>query len=155
MDPITMLKKQHREVEALFKQAEKSERPDERRRLVEELKTNLELHMRLEEEMFYPALRGVRAKKVEEMVLEAYEEHQVAKSAMERLSEADPDDERFSAKITVLHELVKHHVEEEEKEMFKLAQKVGKDELKALGEQMAGMLPEEQQRKLRPKHRAA
>jgi iron-sulfur cluster repair protein YtfE (RIC family) len=155
MDPLTMLKKQHREVDALFKRAEKSERPDERRRIIAEIKQNLELHMRLEEEMFYPAVREVPAKAAEDTVLEAYEEHAVAKAAMERLSATDPDDETFSAKATVLHELIKHHVKEEEKEMFKLAKKLGRDELRALGEQMVGMLPQEQQRKLLPRRRAA
>jgi hypothetical protein len=155
MDPLTMLKKQHREVDALFKRAEKSERPDERRRIVAEIKENLELHMRLEEEMFYPAVREAPARAAEDTVLEAYEEHAVAKAAMARLSETDPEDERFSAKTTVLHELIKHHVKEEEQEMFKLARKLGKEELRALGEQMVGMLPEAQQRKLSPRRRAA
>ena len=70
----------------------------------------------LEEDVFYPALRRLHAAKVENMVLEAYEEHHVVKTMTRELCEADPRDERFSAKLTVLKELVAHHVEEEEQE---------------------------------------
>jgi hemerythrin-like domain-containing protein len=70
------------------------------------------------------------------MVLEAYEEHHVVKLLLAELPRVNPEDERFEAKMTVLSELVEHHVEEEEKEMFKLAQKLGREELEELGEQM-------------------
>jgi hemerythrin-like domain-containing protein len=70
------------------------------------------------------------------MVNEAYEEHHVVKLVLAEMPQVNPEDERFEAKMTVLSELVEHHVEEEEKEMFKLAQKLGKEELDELGEQM-------------------
>jgi hypothetical protein len=70
------------------------------------------------------------------MVMEAYEEHHVVKLVLAELPRVNPEDERFEAKMTVLSELVMHHVEEEEKEMFKLAQKLGRNELESLGEQM-------------------
>ena len=149
MDAVSLLKKQHREVEALFKKAEKANNANMRRELVDQIVTKLELHTKLEEEIVYPAIREVRNKKAEEMVLEAYEEHAVVKLVLARLPDADPEDERFSAKITVLMELVKHHVEEEEKEMFKLAQKLGKDELQSLGEQMMQAMPAEERAKAR------
>jgi hypothetical protein len=81
-------------------------------------------------------VRGLETRKAEEMVLEAYEEHHVVKLVLAELPRVNPEDERFEAKMTVLSELVEHHAEEEEKEMFKLAQKLGKGELEALGEQM-------------------
>jgi len=71
------------------------------------------------------------------MVLEAYEEHHVVKLVLAELPEVDPEGERFEAKMTVLEQLVEHHVDEEEDEMFKLADKLDDDELETLGERMA------------------
>jgi hemerythrin-like domain-containing protein len=104
---------------------------------VRQISTHLDRHTHLEEDVFYPAIRRLHTAKVENMVLEAYEEHHVVKTMARELCEADPRDERFSAKLTVLKELVAHHVEEEEQEMFKLAKKLGRDELEALGEELA------------------
>ena len=149
MDAVSILKKQHREVAAIFKKAEKAKDANMRRELVDLLVTKLEMHAKLEEEIVYPAIREVRNKKAEEMVLEAYEEHAVVKLVLAQLPDVDLEDERFHAKITVLKEMVEHHVEEEEKEMFKLAQKLGKEELESLGEQMMQEMPAEE----RPKGR--
>jgi len=121
MDPVKLLKQQHREVEALFKKVGKAEEADERRRLMEEIGQKLTLHTKIEEEM----------------VLEAYEEHHVVKLVLADLPSVDPDDERFEAKMTVLEELVEHHVEEEEDEMFKLVDKLDDDEVEAIGDRMA------------------
>jgi Hemerythrin HHE cation binding domain len=136
MKATDLLKKQHKEVKALFKKVENTEGARERRRLMNEISIALEGHASIEEEMFYPAVRGLETRKAEEMVLEAFEEHHVVKLVLAELPQVDPADERFEAKMTVLSELVEHHADEEEKEMFKLAQKLGKDELEALGEQM-------------------
>jgi hemerythrin-like domain-containing protein len=137
MDPIQLLKKQHREVEALFKKIEKTRSADPRRALMLELASNLKLHMTIEEEIFYPAVQQLPAKKAEEMTLEAYEEHAVVKLVLAELPGVDPEDERFDAKMTVLSELIEHHVDEEENEMFKTAKKLGTAELNALGDRMA------------------
>ena len=118
MDPVKLLEKQHREVEALFKKVGTAEGPSERRRLMDEIRA-------------------------EEMVLEAYEEHHVVKLVLAELPKVDPEDERFEAKMTVLSELVEHHADEEESEMFKLAQRLGDDELEALGEQMQAQMGEQ------------
>ena len=136
MDPTKLLKKQHREVEALFKRIGKTEEAFERRRLMDEISAKLTMHTKLEEEIFYPAVREVPTKKAEEMVLEAYEEHHVVKLVLAELPRVDPEDERFEAKMTVLKEMVEHHVAEEEDEMFKLADKIDEDELEALGERL-------------------
>ena len=136
MKATDLLKKQHKEVKALFKKVGSTENARERRRLMNDIATALEGHTTIEEEMFYPAVRGLETQKAEEMVLEAYEEHHVVKLVLAELPQVDPGDERFEAKMTVLSELVEHHADEEEKEMFKTAQKLGKDELEALGERM-------------------
>lgn len=151
MDAVSLLKKQHREVEALFKQIEKTDDGAERRELMDQIREMLEMHTSIEEEIFYPAVREVESKKAEEMVLEAYEEHHVVDLVLKDLPNVDPEDERFEAKMTVLEELIEHHVEEEEKEMFKLAEKLGKDELKELGERMLGQMPEEMRAEMEKK----
>src|SRR5213594_1577932 len=152
MDPIKLLKKQHREVEALFKRIGKTEEASERRRLMDEISAKLTAHTKLEEEIFYPALREVPTKKAEQMVLEAYEEHHVVKLVLAELPKVDPDDDRFEAKMTVLEELIEHHVEEEEDEMFELADKIDHDELESLGERMA---QEAEQAEAAPRNRHA
>jgi hemerythrin-like domain-containing protein len=137
MKATDLLKKQHKEVKALFKKVEKTENARERRQLMEQITQQLELHTQIEEEIFYPAVRE-SGKKAEEMIDEAYEEHHVVKLVLKELPEVNPEDERFEAKMTVLSELIEHHVEEEETEMFKIAEKqLGKDRLNELGDQMA------------------
>lgn len=140
MDPVKLLMKQHREVEALFKKIEKTEEAGERKELMGQIKQKLELHTAIEEDIFYPAIRELDTEKAEEMVLEAYEEHHVVKLVLAELPKVDPEDERFEAKMTVLKELVEHHVEEEEQDkggLFKLAKKLGKEHLDELGDRMA------------------
>ena len=136
MKATDLLKKQHKDVKSLFKKIEGTEDSRQRRRILDEVTRSLEAHTLIEEEIFYPAMRGLDTRKAEEMVAEAYEEHHVVKLVLAELPRVNPEDERFEAKMTVLSELVEHHADEEEKEMFKLAQKLGKDELSALAEQM-------------------
>lgn len=136
MKATDLLKKQHREVEGLFKKLEKAEGAQDRRKLLDELRANLEAHTTIEEEIFYPAVSELGTKKAEEMVNEAFEEHHVVKLVLRDLPNVDPEDERFEAKVTVLSELIEHHVEEEEKEMFKLAAKIGKEEADDIAERM-------------------
>jgi hemerythrin superfamily protein len=136
MKATDLLKKQHRQVEKLFKEAEKTEDARQRRKLMEQIAADLKMHTRIEEEIFYPAVRELGTSKAEEMIDEAFEEHHVVDLVLAELPKVDPEDERFEAKMTVLQELVKHHVEEEEEEMFKLAHKLEEDRLEELGEQM-------------------
>jgi hemerythrin superfamily protein len=135
MKPTQILKKQHREVEALFKKIGKA-KPGQRQALLGQLADNLKLHMQIEEKVFYPAVKELDTKKAEEMVLEAYEEHGVVKLVLAELPKVDPDDERFEAKMTVLEELIEHHVEEEEDEMFHLAEKLGDAVLEDVSKRM-------------------
>jgi len=138
MKATDFLKKQHREVEALFGKVLKSDAPKERKSLAAEISDKLEVHTTIEEEIFYPAYReSATTKKGEDLVLEAYEEHHVVKMVLAELPKVDASAENFEAKMTVLKELIEHHVEEEEKEMFPDAEKkLGKEHLDELAEAM-------------------
>ena len=147
MKATDLLRKQHRMVEKLFKQAENTEDPRRRRQVMNEIVEALKLHTRIEEEVFYPAVREVGTSKAEEMIDEAFEEHHVVDLVLAELPQVDPEDERFEAKMTVLSELIEHHVEEEEKEMFSLAEKkLGAARIKELGQQMEQMAGSGQRR---------
>ena len=140
MKATDLLKKQHRQVEKLFKEVEKTEDPKQRRKLMEQIAADLKMHTQIEEEIFYPAVREVGTAKAEEMIDEAFEEHHVVDLVLAELPQVDPEDERFAAKMTVLSELVKHHVEEEEEEMFLMAEKkLGAERVKELGQQLEQM----------------
>ena len=142
MKATDLLKKQHREVEGLFKKLEKADKAQERRQLLDQLSMNLEAHTTIEEEIFYPAVAELGTKKAEEMVNEAFEEHHVVKLVLHDLPNVDPEDERFEAKVTVLSELIEHHVDEEEEEMFKLAGKIGKEEADDIAARMEARFQE-------------
>jgi hemerythrin-like domain-containing protein len=106
---------------------------------MQEIIKALEHHTEIEETIFYPAVREIGTKKADEMVGEAYEEHHVVKLVLAELPQVDPDAENFEAKMTVLKELIEHHVEEEEDEMFPMAEKrLGDERNSELGAQMAG-----------------
>ncbi len=139
MKATALLKRQHREVEKLFSTALKTENASTRRKATEDIIQALEHHTRIEEEIFYPAVREIGTKKAEEMIGEAYEEHHVVKLVLAELPGLDPGADNFEAKMTVLKELVGHHVEEEEDEMFPMAEKrLGDDRSSELAAQMAG-----------------
>lgn len=147
MKATDLLKKQHRQVEKLFKQCEKAAQPRQRRQLMDQIVQMLKLHTQLEEEIFYPAVRELGTSKAEEMIDEAFEEHHVVDLVLAELPEVDPEDERFEAKITVLSELVQHHVEDEEGEMFPMAdKKLGAERVRELGQQMEQMADAAQRR---------
>ncbi len=140
MKATELLKKQHREVKTLFRSAKKAA-PGERRAILDEIAAKLAHHMNIEETIFYPAVHELGTKKTEEMVPEAYEEHHVVTLVLSEFPQLDPEDERFEAKMTVLDELIEHHVEEEESEMFQTAEKLGVDRLKELGAEMEAVPP--------------
>ena len=136
MNATALLRQQHAQVRDLFKKVDKTESAEMRKRLLERVEAELKAHTTIEEEIFYPAVRGLETKKAEEMVNEAYEEHHVVDLVLKELPRVDPEDERFEAKMTVLSELVDHHAKEEEKEMFKTAAKLGRAQLDELGRRM-------------------
>jgi hemerythrin superfamily protein len=142
-----LLKRQHREVKGLFRAVERSKGVRERRRLLERIGQALKIHTAIEEKIFYPAVREIGTDKAEDLVLESLEEHHVVDLVLAELPRVDPADERFQAKMTVLKELVEHHAEEEEEEMFPMAErKLGDDQLRELGAQMEARVKEMQKK---------
>lgn len=135
-DAIALLKADHRKVEELFAQFEKATGDGRKRKLAEQICLELKIHAIIEEEIFYPACKGA----VEEDLLdEAYVEHDGAKVLINEIEAGGPDDAFYDAKVKVLAEEIEHHVGEEEKPsegMFSQARKAGLD-MDALGEQMA------------------
>jgi hemerythrin superfamily protein len=140
MKATDLLKKQHKNVKALFKKVENTEDGRRRRQLMDQIANELKIHTKIEEEIFYPAVREIGTSKAEEMVDEAYEEHHVVDLVLAELPKVDPEDERFAAKMTVLSELVEHHADEEEDAMFPMCEKkLGRERLQQLGAQMQQM----------------
>jgi hemerythrin-like domain-containing protein len=113
---IQMLRDDHRKVKELFHQFERTEEADRKKHIAGETLHELEVHARLEEEIFYPAARQEIDDK--ELIIEALEEHHVAKILLSELKKVGSGDERFDAKYKVLAENVKHHIQEEESKLF-------------------------------------
>src|SRR6266702_2347246 len=119
MDAITLLKKDHRTVEDVFKKFEKlgPRAKKGKQDVVERIIKELSVHSAVEETVFYPAIRQlIKDEKIEDLVLESLEEHHIVKWTLSELAGMSPDHERFDAKVKVLMESVRHHVEEEEQE---------------------------------------
>jgi len=147
MKATDLLKKQHKSVKALFKKVDKTEDGRQRRQLMDQIANELKIHTKIEEEIFYPAVREIGTEKAEEMIDESLEEHHVVDLVLAELPKVDPEDERFAAKMTVLSELVGHHADEEEEEMFPMCgKKLGRARLEALGQQMQRMVEASQRR---------
>lgn len=135
-DAIALLKADHRKVEDLFAKFENAKGDGKKKALAQEICLELTVHTKIEEEIFYPACEGAVE---EDLLKEAYVEHDGAKVLIAEIEASDPGDEFYDAKVKVLSEMIEHHVEEEEKRvegMFSQARKAGLD-MDALGEQMA------------------
>jgi len=139
MDAITLLKDDHQTVEALFKRFEQAgDRAHvQKRQIVDRIIEELSVHAAIEEQVFYPVARTI-VPDTEDIALESLEEHHIVKWLLSELVGMDPAHERFDAKVTVLIENVRHHVEEEETDFFpKVRKALGRNELADLGEKMA------------------
>ena len=127
MDAIAMLKADHRKVEDIFAAFEKATSKAKKQQLAEQACLELKVHTVIEEEVFYPACRG----QIEEDLLnEAYVEHDSAKLLINEIEAGGADEEFYDAKVKVLSEMIEHHVEEEEKRsegMFSQARAAGLD----------------------------
>jgi hemerythrin superfamily protein len=135
-DAISVLMQDHREVEGMFKEFEKAKEGEDesaKSEIVKRVCAALTVHAEIEEEIFYPAVRGEIED--DDTMDEAEVEHGSIKDLVAQLEEMDPGDSLYDAKMTVLSEYVKHHVKEEEGEMFPKVKKADLD-LTALGAEL-------------------
>jgi hypothetical protein len=135
-DGLQLLAEDHRKVEDLFEQFEKATGASAKEKIVKQICTELKVHSQIEEEIYYPEIRG----KVEDGDLdEAYVEHDGAKLLINELEAAEPDEAYYDAKVKVLQEQIEHHVKEEEKQRDNLFQQTRATDidLEALGERLA------------------
>jgi hemerythrin superfamily protein len=135
---VQLLKDDHKTVEDLFARYEAAgeDATEEKRQIRDRIVKELSVHAYIEEEVFYPATKEAR-KETEEMVQEALEEHSKAKNMLRKLSTLDPDDSEFDELMRHLVTDVRHHVEEEENEMFpKVSESLSSQELSDLGDRL-------------------
>lgn len=133
-DATTLLRADHKMVIELFAEYGKAQASAKKKKLVTQICTELSVHAQVEEEIFYPAVK--HALKDKELVPEATVEHETLKDLIAQVEGKDPDGEMFDAKIKVLSEYVKHHVKEEQNEMFPKAKATDLDMI-ALGAKIA------------------
>ena len=133
-DAIALLRADHSKVSALFEQYERTRSAAKKSTIVAQICTALAVHAQIEEEIFYPAVK--QAMKDKELVPEALVEHASVKSLIAQVEGVKPDGEMFDARIKVMSEFVKHHVKEEQNEMFPKARKTKLD-MNQLGARLA------------------
>ena len=137
MNAFTLLKADHKKVAGILEKLDSTTERGVKTRaeLFNQLKTELEVHTRIEETIFYPALE--KADETRDITLEAFEEHRLVKQLLGELDSMGKDQEEWTAKFTVLKESIEHHVEEEEGDMFPKARKVlGEENAEVLGTRM-------------------
>ena len=137
-DAMELLKQDHREVETLFKEFEKLQQDGEEavEQVIATACTELKIHDKIETEVFYPAIREQAGnEEIEDLLNEAEVEHTSVRTLIQTIEGMDPKDEKRNAHFTVLMEYVKHHVKEEEKEMFPKLKKLDVD-FEQLGQQL-------------------
>lgn len=146
MNAIDLLKDDHKRVKAILEElSESTERGIKKRtELLAKLEREITLHTQLEEEILYPAFKSEGGKEEDVMYFEAKEEHRTVDSlVLPDLKETAPGTPEFSGRVKVVKELLEHHIEEEEKEMFPQARKLlGNSKLEELGAQMEAMKAE-------------
>ena len=135
-DGLQLLAADHRKVEGLFADFEKACGASAKEKLVRQICTELKIHSMIEEDIYYPAIRG---KDEGDALDEAYVEHDSAKLLINELEAAEPDESYYDAKVKVLSELIEHHVKEEEKQRDNLFQqtRAADIDLAALGARLA------------------
>lgn len=137
MNAFTLLKADHKKVAGILEKIDSTTERGVKTReeLFSQLKTELDVHARVEETIFYPELE--KADETHDITLEAFEEHRLVKQLLGELETMDKGDEQWTARFSVLKENVEHHVEEEEGEMFPKARKVlSNEQAEILGTQM-------------------
>lgn len=139
MDAIKLLKQDHDRLRALFEELEgaSGRATSKKQKLFDQIRETLETHMAIEEEIFYPTVRGFRAKETRERVAESVEEHALAKILLKQLAESTTDSDAFKPKLKVLSDIVLHHIKDEERVIFAEAKShLSKGKLGSLGEEL-------------------
>jgi hypothetical protein len=143
MNALTLLEDDHQDIKQLLNKADDTtERAIKTRAaLLHEIGVKLTAHEKIEEDIFYPALK--EHPKAKDIVLEGYQEHHVVDLIMSELKDLDENDETWGAKFAVMKENIEHHIKEEEGEMFSKARDAfNAEELNDLGDQMEKMREE-------------
>jgi hemerythrin superfamily protein len=122
MDPIKLIKEDHRTVKALFRKFERATKASEKQEFAEEIIEELSVHASVEEQLVYPVLRS--SGRIEESVLKAYEEHHAVKLVLAELDKMKVSDERYAAKMHVVSESTEMHFEEEETKLLPALEKI-------------------------------
>jgi len=133
-DATALLREDHKLVSGLFEQFESTRSGAKKQQLAAQICNELTVHATIEEEIFYPAVEA--ALKDDELVPEARVEHETLKMLIAQVKDGNPDDPMWEARVKVMSEYVKHHVKEEQNEMFPEAKSAKKLDLVALGEQL-------------------
>ena len=138
MDALKLMHEDHKKLKDLLEKAEESRGESSREHLLATIRTELVPHERMEEEIFYPALKS--HPKARDIVMEGYQEHHVADVILDELNDTPADTEVWKAKMKVFKESLEHHIKEEEGEMFRKARSVFEhEELEQLGERMEAL----------------
>ena len=133
-DALELLEEDHRKVEEMFDEFDELEGDDKRRgQLAKQICRELTVHAQIEEEIFYPRARG--ATKDDELIDEALVEHESVKHLIEEIEDMEPGEDLFDARIRVLEEMVKRHIQEEEEELFPELASAGMD-VEAVGQEL-------------------
>lgn len=150
MNAISMLRKDHRKVEKLFREFETAgDRAfHQRQEIARRVCTELEIHSQLEEQLFYPAIQTTADPKGQDLVRTAINEHHVVQAIIDELNVMSSEAENYGPTFEMLSEHVKHHIREEERELLPgVRQQLGQDKLEYLGDQML-----KRRRELTPAH---
>jgi hemerythrin superfamily protein len=144
-DVLSLLRRDHQTVRKLLGEIESSRSADRQSSLLEQIETELKNHTHIEEEIFYPAFHDrARGKEDRQMYYEALEEHHAVDVLLPEVKRAERGSDKFSARVKVLKEIVEHHADEEEKEMFPRARAILKPaELRELGMKVAAKKKEQ------------
>lgn len=139
LNAIKLLKEDHKVVRKLLSELDKASKPSRRRELLKKIEKEIKIHTKIEEKIFYPAFKkAAKTKEDNKIFFEAHEEHHLADLVLAAAKKTVSGSDQFAAKAKVLKDLIEHHAEEEESEMFPRAKKLmSKEELLALGEQLA------------------
>lgn len=136
MNALDLLKQDHDKVKDLFRQYQQTDDPQQRGRIAQQVFQELDIHAKLEEEIFYPALRDQGDTHDKELVAESFEEHHLVDTVINDLQGLTPEDLEFNAKFHVLMENVQHHIQEEEQDLFPDARARLGDQLEDLGRRL-------------------